>query len=92
MSSFLQIGFFLENVTNDLHIHVMASPNNITNSCDNSYIYERILSVPHMKSKTTSVTLPIQPSSKSEEIQSACAYEIRIGDSHSFNYTVPGFY
>lgn len=67
----------------------MASPTNKANTCDSSYIYERILSFSD-KSKITNVAIPIQPSSRSEEIQSSCAYEIRIGDSYVFNYTVPG--
>lgn len=66
----------------------MAS-NNKLSACDSSYIYERILNI---ESNVTSVTLPVQPSSKSEEIQSACTYEIRIDDSNSFSYTVPGLY
>lgn len=70
----------------------MALPNNKTLSCDSSYVYERILNIAHIQSNATNVIVPIQPSSKSEEIQSACTYEIRIDDSNSFNYTVPGFY
>lgn len=67
----------------------MALPNNKTHTCDSSYIYERILNI---NTNATSLALPVQPSSKSEEIQSACTYEIRIDDSISFDYTVPGLY
>lgn len=67
----------------------MALPNNTTQTCDSSYTYERIL---YINTNATSLALPVQPSSKSEEIQSACTYEIRIDDSISFDYTVPGLY
>lgn len=83
--------FSVNSTTDDfIHFHIAAHHNGKTNSCDSNYVYETAISMGHVKSKTTSVLLPTQPASKSEELQGGCAYEIRVKDSDSFVYTVPG--